>query len=58
MNMNRLETKLSQWKSDTLKKYVYLLGGTSTIARKGDRVTFICQKLLTKTSLRTIWQGM
>ncbi|VAW30370.1 hypothetical protein MNBD_CHLOROFLEXI01-1729, partial [hydrothermal vent metagenome] len=22
------------------------------------RVTFICQKLLTKTSLRTIWQGM
>ena len=58
MNMNRLETKLFQWNSDTLKGYVTLLGGKSSITRKGDRITFICQKLLRKSSLHTLWQEM
>ena len=55
---NNLETRLYQWRSDDLKKYVALLGGSGSIALKGKRVDFICQKLLVKESLQTIWQGL
>ena len=55
---NNLETMLYQWRSDDLKKYVTLLGGSSSIALKGKRITFICQKMLGKESLKTLWQEM
>ncbi|MCP5098294.1 MAG: hypothetical protein GY943_22325, partial [Chloroflexi bacterium] len=55
---NNLETKLYQWRSDDLKKYVALLGGSSSITLKGKRITFICQKMLVKTSLRALWQEL
>jgi hypothetical protein len=58
MNPNSLRSRLFQWNSDTIKKYVYLLGGTSSITQKGKRIAFVCQKLLNNDSLKTLWQGM
>ncbi|MCP5101436.1 MAG: hypothetical protein GY943_38310 [Chloroflexi bacterium] len=55
---NNLETKLYQWRSDDLKKYVNLLGGSSSITLKGKRITFICQKMLGKASLQLIWREL
>ncbi len=54
----KLAESLEQWKSDALKKYVYLLGGRSNITRKGERIAFICQRMLDAESLRALWQGM
>ncbi len=56
--MTTLANRLEQWRSDDLKKYVYLLGGNSSIIRKGDRVAFICQKMLVKDSLHMLWHGL
>ena len=56
--MTTLAERLWQWNSDTIKKYVTLLGGRSNITRKADRINFVCAKLLDKTSLRTIWQQL
>ena len=58
MNTNRLETKLYEWRSDDLKRYVVLLGGGSSITHKGKRITFICQKMLDKVSLNRIWKDL
>jgi hypothetical protein len=49
---------LDRWNSDTLKKYLSMLGGGGSITRKGDRIDFICQKLLDKASLHALWQQM
>ena len=57
-SMNSLEVRLYEWTSNTLKEYVTLLGGGKSITLKGKRVAFICQKLLDKTSLRTIWSDL
>lgn len=57
-SMNSLEVRLYDWTSDTLKQYVILLGGGKSITLKGKRVEFICQKLLDKASLRTIWDDL
>lgn len=56
--MTTLAERLDQWNSDTIKKYVTLLGGRSNITRKADRINFVCAKLLDNTSLRTIWEQM
>ncbi len=53
--MRTLKNSLMEWTSNTIKKYVALLDGTSSIALKGKRADFICQKLLNKPSLRLIW---
>jgi hypothetical protein len=53
--MTTLAEQLNQWNSDTIKKYVVLLGGGSRLTRKADRINFVCAKLLDHTSLRTIW---
>ncbi|MCP4420011.1 MAG: hypothetical protein GY805_25665 [Chloroflexi bacterium] len=58
MNTNSLKHRLFQWNSDTLKKYVTLLGGSSSITLKGKRVNFICQKLLEKNSLEALWKRL
>ena len=55
---NSMEVKLYEWTTKTLKEYVTLLGGKSNITLKGKRVEFICQKLLDKTSLNTIWENL
>lgn len=52
---NSMEVRLYEWTSDTLKQYVTLLGGSGSIALKGKRIEFICQKFLNKTSLHAIW---
>ncbi len=54
----KLADNLEQWRSDDLKKYVYLLGGRSAVTRKGDRIAFICQKMLDEKSLQALWQEM
>lgn len=56
--MNALELALHQWNSDTIMKYVRLLGGSSTIRQKSARIDFVCDKLLDPDSLRQIWQGL
>ncbi len=56
--MTTLKEQLEQWRSDDLKKYVYLLGGKSSIQRKAERVTFIQRKMIFKDSLRAIWQEL
>ncbi len=56
--MTTLKEQLEQWRSDDLKKYVYLLGGKSNIQRKADRVTFIQRKMIFKESLRAVWQEL
>lgn len=56
--MTKLVERLEQWTSDTLKNYVSLLGGTSSITRKGERIDFICHKLLDKGSLRAVWHQL
>jgi len=53
--MRTLKSALLEWTSDTIKTYVILLGGTSTVTLKVKRAEFICQKLLDKPSLNTIW---
>jgi hypothetical protein len=53
--MTTLAGQLDQWNSDIIKKYVALLGGSSSITRKADRINFVCVKLLDKTSLGTLW---
>jgi hypothetical protein len=49
---------LERWNSDTLKQYVSMLGGRSSITRKGDRIDYICQRLLDKASLHLLWQQL
>jgi hypothetical protein len=56
--MTTLAEQLNQWNSDTIKKYVVLLGGGSRLTRKADRINFVCAKLLDKTSLRTVWRQL
>ncbi|MFQ5421861.1 MAG: hypothetical protein ACE5EY_16040, partial [Anaerolineae bacterium] len=56
--MITLKEKLEQWRSDDLKKYVYLLGGKSSVQRKAERVTFIQHKMIFKDSLRAVWQEL
>ena len=45
-----MEVRLYDWTTKTLKEYVTLLGGSGSIALKGKRIEFICQKLLDKKS--------
>jgi hypothetical protein len=56
--MTTMAELLEQWTSDTLKSYLALLGGATSITRKGERINVIRQKLLDKGSLRTIWQQL
>ncbi|OUC08882.1 hypothetical protein RY27_06330, partial [Litorilinea aerophila] len=44
--------------SERLKEFIKLLGGSSQILRKADRVQFIVQHLLDPESLRQIWKQM
>lgn len=53
--MMSLELALYQLNSNTLKKYLDLLGGSSKPTRKADRINVICQQLLNPESLRVIW---
>ena len=53
--MSTLKEQLNQWRSDDIKEYMYLLQGSSHIARKAERIDYICTKLLHKPTLRTIW---
>ena len=56
--MTTLSNLLNEWNSDTLKKYVLLLDGNSKLTRKGDRIDYICAKLLHKPTLNAIWQQL
>lgn len=56
--MTTLNNLLNNWTSDTLKKYVTLLGGDSKITRKGDRINYICALMLDKLSLNNIWSQL
>jgi hypothetical protein len=56
--MNSLAGLLNQWTSDTLKKYVSLLGGNSSLTRKDARINFIVSKMLDKEALRTVWEAL
>lgn len=53
-----LRDLLDQWTSDKLKTFVYLLGGSSSLTRKADRLNYICDKLLQPKNLRQIWQQL
>lgn len=55
---NTLEMTLYQWRSDDLKKYVSLLGGSRSITLKGKRIAYICQRLLVKEPLDAVWQEL
>lgn len=54
----QLRTLLDQWNSDTLKKYVDLLGGRSTLTRKADRLEYIYTKLFQPGSLPQVWRQL
>jgi hypothetical protein len=56
--VNNLGALLYQWTSDTLKKYVSLLGGNSSLTRKDDRIVFITRKMLDKETLRAVWDQL
>ncbi len=56
--MPTLKNALMEWTSDKIKKYVILLGGTSTVTLKAKRAMFICEKLLNKPALRMIWKEL
>ena len=56
--MMTMAESLERWNSDALKQYVTMLGGDNSITRKGDRIEFICQVMLDKSSLQALWQGM
>jgi hypothetical protein len=56
--MTKLVELSEQWTGDTLKTYASLLGGSSSITRKGERIDFIRRKLLEKDSLHAIWQQL
>ena len=56
--MTSLSELLDQWTSDQLKEYVQLLGGNTSITRKGDRVAFICQQMLNRDSLARLWEHL
>ena len=45
-------------RSDDLKPYVLLLGGSSRITRKGERIDFIRQALLNRPTLHLLWEQM
>ncbi len=53
-----LRELLDQWTSDQLKEYVKLLGGNTSITRKGDRIAFICQQMLNRDSLAKAWEQL
>lgn len=56
--MTTLNNLLNEWNSDILKKYVYLLDGTSKLTRKADRINYISAKMLHKPTLEKIWQQL
>jgi hypothetical protein len=56
--MTSLSERLDQWTSDQLKEYVQLLGGNTSITRKGDRIAFICQQMLNRDSLARLWEQL
>jgi hypothetical protein len=55
--MMTLAEALEQWNSDTIKKYVLLLGGGG-ITRKGDRIAYIESQLLDKKQLTAVWRQL
>ncbi|MCA9996022.1 MAG: hypothetical protein KDE56_09770 [Anaerolineales bacterium] len=54
----KFRTLLDQWNSDTLKKYVELLGGGSTLTRKADRLEYVYTKLFQPGSLPQVWRRL
>ncbi len=56
--MMTLHDRLDQWNSDTLKDYVKLLGGDSSITRKADRIEFICKRMLDQAALKKVWERL
>jgi hypothetical protein len=56
--MMTLVEALDQWNSDTIKKYVTLLGGSSSITRKAERINYIARQLLNKEQLTAVWQQL
>lgn len=56
--MMTLVEALNQWTSDTIKSYVALLGGSSSITRKADRINYVTRQLLDKKQLTAVWQKL
>ena len=56
--MTTLNNLLNEWNSDTIQKYVLLVGGNSKLTRKGDRIDYISAQMLHKPSLKAIWQQL
>lgn len=56
--MMTLAEAVDQWNSDTIKKYVALLGGSSSITRKAERIHYIARQLLHKEQLTAVWQQL
>lgn len=56
--MMTLVEALNQWTSDTIKKYVALLGGSSSITRKAERIDYVARQLLNKEQLTAVWQQL
>ena len=54
----RLDEHLNSWTSNTLKTYVTLLDGGSSITRKAERVDFIKQNIFKPWRLREIWKKL
>ena len=56
--MMTLAEALEQWNSDTIKKYVLLLGGGSGITRKAERIAYVERQLLDKKQLTAVWKQL
>ena len=53
-----LAVLLDSWTTDVIYIYVKLLDGPTSMRRKADRIDYICQQLLTPSSLHTHWQAL
>ena len=55
--MMTLAQFLERWTSETLLGYFNLLGGKK-LTRKGERIDYICQQMLSAETLPGIWQRL
>ena len=55
--MMTLAQSLDRWTNDTLQSYFNLIGGKK-LTRKGERIDYICQQMLSEETLPGIWQRL
>jgi len=56
--MSLFEFFMENYKSDDLKEWVDLCGGSSQITRKSDRANFLVKTLTSATEVRRLWDKM